>query len=61
MANHFKLLDLTTDPTNTIATNWSICVICQQETGENLVIPTERKGQHNDSGYETLAYNIIEF
>ena len=32
-----------------------LCVLCE------LVIPTEQKGQHNDSGYETLAHNIIEF
>jgi hypothetical protein len=44
-------------------TNWQLCVICQQDTAENLVDPGKGmyRGSGKGCGYKLLAENILEF
>ena len=45
------------------AINWSICVLCQEDTGESLQCPanTRRNDISLGSGYKFLAENIFAF
>ncbi len=48
-----------TSSENMTQTDWSICVLCQKDTGESLIHPD--KGNKSSTGYEYLAHNIQEF
>ena len=47
---------------NTVATNWSLCALCQKETAEKLECPSnlKRKGYSSTETYNKIAQNILE-
>lgn len=42
-------------------TDWNLCVLCQENTGEILQCPAESKRSDVGAGYRTVAQNIIRF
>ena len=54
-----------TEPPFTVqsAINWSLCVLCQEDTGDSLQCPanTRRNDISLGSGYKSLAENILAF
>ena len=40
-----------------VATNWSICVLCQESTSERLISPANATRKHG-SGYRVLDHNL---
>ena len=44
------------------STNWDICVLCQEDTGEPLQCPLRAKRQSKvGTGYSSLAENLLQF
>lgn len=43
-----------------ISTNWDLCVLCQEKTGEVLHCPYASNGKHG-TGYKSLADHLISF
>lgn len=42
-------------------TDWSICVLCQENNAEVLQCPAESKRSDVGAGYRTLAENLLKF
>ena len=53
----------TSSPQDTSPINWSICILCQQDTNEVLQSPgnTKRDDIDNGKGYQSLGDNISSF
>ena len=65
MAIRMKLVD-TAKPTSEKprVVQWELCILCQQNTGEKVQFPNQRKGEQGEApvaGYRTLAENLHEF
>ncbi len=60
MAKTFKLVNPKL-PVSTCPTNWKLCLVCQEETGEPLTCPSKSKKKDVGSGYKTLAENLVRF
>ena len=41
--------------------DWDICLICREETGENLRCPLDRKNCDARNVYQTFLQNVEEF
>ena len=44
-----------------ITTDWSLCLICQEDKTETLTKPDQSKRKDIGSGYSSLAENLIKF
>ena len=47
--------------TNVTKQDWSLCALCQKQTGEKLINPQKCTRQNTGSGYNTLAVNLLQF
>ena len=44
-----------------IVSDWNLCILCQNDTGEVLVCPSNTKRQNSGAGYSSLADNRLSF
>ena len=63
MSKQFHLVQPSTDRASVgpCSTNWKLCVICQEDTAESLVCSANTKCSNIESGYKTLAVNLMQF
>lgn len=44
-----------------LTTNWDLCVLCQEDTGEILTCPANSSRSTEGAGYKTMAENLAAF
>lgn len=57
---HAERTSPSTSP-NLTTTDWRLCLICQEDKTETLTKPDPSKRKDIDSGYSSLAENLIKF
>ena len=66
MPKSFKLVDTghqlpSTSTKHLTVTNCKTCLICQEDTGEQLTRPSKSKRKSTGSVYSSLAKKLVEF
>ena len=63
MSKSFKLVGQLTPSTTCAqaATNWELCIICQEAKEEDLTRPLQSRRKDLGSGYSSLAANLVKF
>lgn len=63
MAKHYKILDPVQPETSRqgLQTDWSKCILCQEDTSEVLRRPAESKHATKGAGYKTIAELLVGF
>jgi len=65
MSKSFRLADVQRTAPSTsqhlTTTDWTLCLICQEDKTETLTEPDQSKRTDVGSGYSSLAENLVKF